>query len=437
MFSVLEISEIAYLNRISRWSPLQLGANLSLWLDASDASTITLNGSTVSQWNDKSGNARHATQATAANQPGWGVGRNLFLWSEEFQQTAWSKEGISISQNVAIAPNNTLTADKIIPNTTANVAHVVFNAAAVSVVNGVATWTIRAKAAEYNFVTLGAAVPAGRYSATFNLTTGATTKTATSGSPTSTSNSAKQLANGWWELSITVTTTDAAASYILLGASSSGTPTQDASLNIIDAGDGTSGVLVWGAQINPGTTADFYQRTTTASQPLLSGINGLSTLAWPLVSNPRHMATSASVPARDVYVVTQYATGLEGFWITGYQGIFGGAGGEYIGCIGDVPSNNLWYNFNNFQNTRRNGGSSFAAGNSIPALPLPSSIINISEPAIVRNSPISIGMDRNLSSLNRGWSGMIGEIIVLTEIASDATRQAIEGYLAWKWSNIP
>jgi hypothetical protein len=51
------------------WTPDKLGASLALWLDAADASTITLNGSTVSQWNDKSGNARHATQATAASQP--------------------------------------------------------------------------------------------------------------------------------------------------------------------------------------------------------------------------------------------------------------------------------------------------------------------------------------------------------------------------------
>lgn len=51
------------------WTPAALGSALALWLDASDASTITLNGSAVSQWNDKSGNNRHATQATAANQP--------------------------------------------------------------------------------------------------------------------------------------------------------------------------------------------------------------------------------------------------------------------------------------------------------------------------------------------------------------------------------
>jgi hypothetical protein len=51
------------------WSPSNLGSSLALWLDANDASTITLNGSTVSQWNDKSGNNRNFTQGSATNQP--------------------------------------------------------------------------------------------------------------------------------------------------------------------------------------------------------------------------------------------------------------------------------------------------------------------------------------------------------------------------------
>jgi hypothetical protein len=55
--------------------PLATGFNpkslsgLSLWLDGADSSTITLNGTAVSQWSDKSGNSRNATQGTALNQP--------------------------------------------------------------------------------------------------------------------------------------------------------------------------------------------------------------------------------------------------------------------------------------------------------------------------------------------------------------------------------
>jgi len=50
------------------FSPTDI-ANLQLWLDASDATSITLAGTEVTQWRDKSGNIRHANQATVAKQP--------------------------------------------------------------------------------------------------------------------------------------------------------------------------------------------------------------------------------------------------------------------------------------------------------------------------------------------------------------------------------
>ena len=56
--------------RQTGFNPKQV-ANLAAWFDADDASTITLTGSNVSEWRDKSGNGRHATQATAARQPAY------------------------------------------------------------------------------------------------------------------------------------------------------------------------------------------------------------------------------------------------------------------------------------------------------------------------------------------------------------------------------
>ena len=40
-----------------------------VWLDASDTTTITSSGGSVSQWTDKSANAYTFTQATSTNQP--------------------------------------------------------------------------------------------------------------------------------------------------------------------------------------------------------------------------------------------------------------------------------------------------------------------------------------------------------------------------------
>ncbi|HEX7039416.1 MAG TPA: LamG-like jellyroll fold domain-containing protein [Trueperaceae bacterium] len=42
---------------------------LYVWLDASDAGTLTIDSGTVSAWADRSGNARHASQGTTAIRP--------------------------------------------------------------------------------------------------------------------------------------------------------------------------------------------------------------------------------------------------------------------------------------------------------------------------------------------------------------------------------
>ena len=52
---------------VSGWTPSGL-LGLQMWYAAEDAS-ITSSGGKVSEWRDKSGNNRHATQPTAANQP--------------------------------------------------------------------------------------------------------------------------------------------------------------------------------------------------------------------------------------------------------------------------------------------------------------------------------------------------------------------------------
>lgn len=56
-------------NTTAAWTPASL-TGLAAWWDASDATTFTYSsGSVVSQWRDKSGNARHLSQATTTDQP--------------------------------------------------------------------------------------------------------------------------------------------------------------------------------------------------------------------------------------------------------------------------------------------------------------------------------------------------------------------------------
>ena len=57
--------------RSKLWTPDEI--TTELWLDAYDEDTITESGGDVSQWDDKSGNARHVTQATGSLQPQTGA----------------------------------------------------------------------------------------------------------------------------------------------------------------------------------------------------------------------------------------------------------------------------------------------------------------------------------------------------------------------------
>jgi len=222
------------------------------------------------------------------------------------------------------------------------------------------------------------------------------------------------------------------------------TPSQISTALWLDAADSStitlngSTVSQWNDKSGNGRHAT---QTTAANQPTYSvaALNGKSSIVWPLSANPQHLVTTTELTSQEVYFALRYGDGTQTQWIASYQGVFGGVAG-FIGLIGDTTGNGLWYNFCDFQGMRRNGVTQPNLGNSIQALPLPSSIIVSSRPAGPLTSIITIGMDRGLSSLNRGWSGAIGEIIALSSIATDNIRQRLEGYLAWKWglaANLP
>lgn len=54
------------------FNPLSI-SGCKLWLDASDTATISLSGSEVTQWNDKSGNAYNFAQGTSTRRPSSGT----------------------------------------------------------------------------------------------------------------------------------------------------------------------------------------------------------------------------------------------------------------------------------------------------------------------------------------------------------------------------
>jgi hypothetical protein len=65
------LSNIADVGNVP-WTPAFL-PTLVAWYDATQAASVILNGSTVSQWNDQTSNGYNVSQGTAANQPTYGA----------------------------------------------------------------------------------------------------------------------------------------------------------------------------------------------------------------------------------------------------------------------------------------------------------------------------------------------------------------------------
>ena len=86
------------------WNPSMIGP--LMWFDADDSSTITLNGSNVSEWRDKSGNNLHASQSSTSLQPAYTVaglnGKNL-LTSPGGKRLILPNQTISDSTTFAVA----------------------------------------------------------------------------------------------------------------------------------------------------------------------------------------------------------------------------------------------------------------------------------------------------------------------------------------------
>ncbi len=168
-----------------------------------------------------------------------GARTNLCLRSQEFDNASWSKARSSILANAAAAPDGTLTADKLVEDSTAANSH---NASQTITLADSTTYvfTVFTKAAERTWAYLQVTTKDGtvRY-AYINLATGAEGTT----SPGLTWQAPQQLADGWWRWGVSfASATGATTPLCVLGpATGNGGRSYD--------GDGASGIYLWGAQL--------------------------------------------------------------------------------------------------------------------------------------------------------------------------------------------
>lgn len=248
---------------------------------------------------------------------------NLLTYSEQFDNSAWGKSAATVTPNAATAPDGTTTADKLVESSDASPTLHIINRSGLITTAGNYTLSIYAKAAERSQL----AIQFGANVTYFNLTLG----TVVSGTGIITA-----AGSGWYRCSITATialTNTTIAYYTAVG----GTATY--------TGDGTSGVYLWGAQLEavtyqtaPGTynptsvknmlgySEDFTNSTwvkfassiapNAAANPINGAVNAQK-LIEDTTSNAHYPAPSVALTLTDNAIYTQsiYAKAAERSYI--------------------------------------------------------------------------------------------------------------------------
>ena len=209
------------------------------------------------------------------------LGENLLPRSENIisGSGAWSATRTTVSKGVA-APNGTSEASSVIPSNDNNTHRLdAFLSSGGSGTGGGLmttgesyTFSIFAKSAGYDFINLTIDETSNNpisNTAVFNLSTGAVASTGSG-----ITSSITDIGDGWYRCRISRAFTmknDPFSNRVLIGVMESAT-------TVSFVGDTTSGVHVWGGQLEEGTTLTSYQYTS--SQPLSSNLSTTSTVEF-------------------------------------------------------------------------------------------------------------------------------------------------------------
>jgi hypothetical protein len=178
---------------------------------------------------------------------------NLLTYSEAFDNTAWGKSEFSqVNPDVSVSPIGTLSADKLVAQNS-NGQHYLSR----NITGRIQAFSIYAKAGEETTLQIYFAGGTSG-NALFNLSNGTITSTGGGG----VTSSMISVGDGWYRCSLSTTQTNNTFLWLFM---------RPIGTNWI--GDGTSGIYLWGAQLEAETTASEYVSTNVKTSTPYHGAN--------------------------------------------------------------------------------------------------------------------------------------------------------------------
>jgi hypothetical protein len=200
---------------------------------------------------------------------------NLLLRSEEFDNAYWVKNNATVTANAAVSPDGNTNADKLVEDT-ANSTHRINPPSFSFLANTNYTYSFFAKAGERTSIVLHEGTRQGIEYATINLINGNVTLTGVINTLNWNLIDVKTvLINGFYRVSVTASTTvNVTASFFMNIRLYNGTTTSY-------LGDGTSGIYIWGAQLEALSYPTSYIPTVASTVTRVADViskTGISSL---------------------------------------------------------------------------------------------------------------------------------------------------------------
>ena len=228
-----------------------------------------------------------------------GSSTNLVTYSEQFDNAAWTKTLVTVTPNDATAPDGSKSADKLIESSSSG-AHTIGSSSTSITSGNNYTLVVFAKAAENSFIQIipSSTVFGVTSHANFDLVNGLL-GTVNTGEAT-----IKNYGNGWYKCSYSLTAIASSSTGPLnIGLITSATANRTESY----AGDGSSGIYIWGAQVEEQPFATSYIRTEGSTVSRSADVMTVNESLVPRfeddysVFSEFNIVSDSGVPARAVY----------------------------------------------------------------------------------------------------------------------------------------
>ena len=187
--------------------------------------------------------------------------KNLLTKTEQFDDAVWTKGGATASTNIFVAPDGKNTADGLIEDSSLGSHSIQDSVSCTPLTTYSVSLYVKFVSGGREAVRLRLGDDTGFISdARVDLTDG------TLYNPSSSNSISGYLDNGWLRVSVTGTTSATATSVNLTLEL-----LESADSSVTYQGDGTSGVAIWGAQLEEGSVATEYQPIADAYGPFVNG----------------------------------------------------------------------------------------------------------------------------------------------------------------------